>query len=155
MITAIKKIQEVGKRADFDSVPVPVEKQHSLARTVTFQHLESMIAKNTISSIHYRGKPSLHIPKHSERSEKERKMSNDEEHLSEFREELEGGGAWGNGGNGGSGSPHFSKSWSLIFARKRNKFGGGGGSGRSVKKRSLRSLKSEQRMVFQGFAARF
>ena len=32
---------------------------------------------------------------------------------------------------------------------------GGGESDRSVKKCSLRSLKSKHRMVFQGFAARF
>ena len=48
-----------------------------------------MIAKNKIWSIHYRGKPLLRIPKHSERSENERKISNDEECLSECRQELQ------------------------------------------------------------------
>ena len=52
---------------------------------------------------------------------------------------------------GGPVPPHFSKSWSLRFAQKCNKIGGGGGSGRSgrsVKKWSLRFLKSKQRMAF-------
>ena len=86
---AIRKIQVAGKRADFESVPAHIEKQHGLAKTVTFQNLESMIANNKISSINYRGKPSLRIPKFSEHSGKERKISNDEERLSECREELQ------------------------------------------------------------------
>ena len=45
------------------------------------------------------------------------------------------------------GGPHFSKSWSSRFARKCNEIGGGGGSGRSVKKWSLRLLKSKQRIA--------
>ena len=86
---AIKKIQDGGKRADFENVPLHVEKQHGLARAVTFQNLENMIANNKISSINYRGKPSLRIPKSTEPCEKERKISNDEERLSECREELQ------------------------------------------------------------------
>ena len=33
---AIRKIQVAGKRADFESVPAHIEKQHGLAKTVTF-----------------------------------------------------------------------------------------------------------------------
>eukprot|EP00112_Aurelia_sp_Birch-Aquarium-sp1_P011987 Seg2516.3 transcript_id=Seg2516.3/GoldUCD/mRNA.D3Y31 product="hypothetical protein" protein_id=Seg2516.3/GoldUCD/D3Y31 len=89
ILAAIKKIQESGKRADFESVPVYVEKHNGLARAETFQQLESMIANEKISNIHYRGKPSLRLPKDSERSEKERKVLNDEERLSECREKLQ------------------------------------------------------------------
>ena len=53
---------------------------------------------------------------------------------------------------GGMGGP---KSWSSRFAQKCDKIGGGGGSGRSVKKWSLSFFKRKQRMVFQGLVARF
>ena len=89
ILAAIKKVQNIGKRADFESVPVYLEKHHGLARTATFQQLESMIANNKISNINYRGKPSLRLLKDSGLSEKERKLSNDEERLSECREELQ------------------------------------------------------------------
>ena len=79
ILAAIKKVQDIGKRADFESVPAYVEKHHGLARTATFQQLESMIANNKISNIKYRGKPSLRLLKDSGLSKKERKLSNDEE----------------------------------------------------------------------------
>ena len=89
MLAAIKKVQDIGKRADSESVPLYVEKQYGLARTATFLQLESMIANNRISNIQYRGKPSLSLLKDSGRCEKERKLSNDAERLSECREELQ------------------------------------------------------------------
>ena len=58
------------------------------------------------------------------------------------------------GGMGGVRTPHFSKVGHqdlhenvIILV--------GGGSGRSVKKWSLRFMKSKQRIVFQGLVARF
>ena len=59
------------------------------------------------------------------------------------------------GGNGGSGPPTFQKVGPQDSHKNVIKLVGGGEFHRSVKKWSLRSLKSKHRMAFQGFAARF
>ena len=58
------------------------------------------------------------------------------------------------GGMGGPDPPTFQKVGPRDSHKNVIKLMGGG-SGRSVKKRPLRSLKSNQRLIFLGFAARF
>ena len=63
--------------------------------------------------------------------------------------------AYPKGGMGGPDPPTSQKVDPQDSHKNVIKLVGGGESDRSVKKWSLRSLKSKHRMVFQGFAARF
>ena len=94
IVSEIRRLQATNKRADFSSVSHAAESKHGLAKSVSISHMKRMITKNIIKVVMRGGAESFRFVEKEQSIENKndenpkRKVSDDEEKISECREGL-------------------------------------------------------------------